>query len=369
MNILYLVTKIAIGGTEAVVRDLAAHAKKHGHHVVIMTFLKSANHMVDAIKHHNIHLISFPSANPFSIRNVMFLLHHLKHGAYDMIHAHTEEAHFYLSILSLIFTLPAPIVMTEHYYRYQNVRFNPMRRFMYQRYKKVICVSTEISHFLSHHVKRLHDRCVVVHNGIDLTKYQPLLTTTSKQPLRIVCTARLVKQKDLATAITALTYCQTPFHLLIIGDGKLHQQLSTLITRLELTNQVSLLGWCDDIPTQLQSADIYVQSSVWEGCSIAILEAMRAGLPLIVSHATGLLELVGDAALTFPIGNAKALAHHLDTLSQNPNLRYALSQRSLSRVQQFSLHTTWEKHFQLYQDVMTTFRTLNLTRHKEVSLE
>lgn len=359
MNIVYFVTKIGIGGTESVVRDLAIIAKNNGNFVNILTFCNTKNHIVDAIKDHGVNIITLPSKNPLSVRNLLFLLNFLKSNCIDIIHSHTEEVDYYLAILSIFFKLRVPIIMTEHYYRYKNVRFNPIRRLMYQRYKKIICVSTEISSFLKKHIKSLQDRCVVISNGIDLGIYsQKQLLKTDK--LEIFCVARLVKQKDLVTAITALKHCQNPMHLTIIGDGKLRKTLTKLINNLDLNTQVSILGYRADIPKLLKEADVYVQSSIWEGCSIAILEAMALGLPLIVSETPGILELVGNSALTFPIGDAKALAKHLDIISKNFKLQYTLAQHSLDRVRDFSLNTTWEKHAQLYRDLTKGFITLEV---------
>lgn len=349
MKILYLVTKIGIGGTEAVVRDLAMVAQKQGHDVTILAIFRTANHIIDELLQHNINLITFSLKNPFSILNI------IKTKAYDIIHAHNEEVDFLLAFLSLFIKIPAPIIMTEHYYRYKNARYNPLRRWMYKRFDKIICVSTEISNFLKKHVQSLDNKCVVIANGIDLEKY-----TTSevieKSTLHAICTARLVKQKDLTTAIKAIKQCKNHIHLSIIGDGKQRNKLTKLITHLGLKNQISLLGWRDDIAKQLKSADIYIQSSLWEGCSIAILEAMATGLPLIVSEAPGILELVGNAALTFPVGDASALAKLLDDISQNFKLLSTLAQSSLDRAQNFSLDITWEKHAQLYEYLIMEFQ-------------
>lgn len=342
MKILYFVTRIGIGGTEAVVRDLAILAQKQGYAVTIVTIFNTANHIVDELKQQNINLITFSLKNPFAVINF------IKNNTYDIIHAHTEEVDFFLAFLSLFIKIPAPIIMTEHYYRYKNVCYNPFRRFMYQRFNKIICVSTEISDFLKKHVKALHDKCEVIANGVDLKKYTSC-KVIEKPILHAICTARLVKQKDLTTAIRAIKYCQNPIHLSIIGDGRLRKKLTKLINHLGLENQVSLLGWSDDIAEQLKSADIYIQSSLWEGCSIAILEAMATGLPLIVSETPGIIELVGNAGLTFPLGDAKVLAKLLDDITKNFKLRHDLAQRSLHRAQDFSLDITWKKHLRLYE--------------------
>ncbi len=78
MNILYLVTKISIGGTEAVVRDLAVLANKNGHNVTILTFLSRSNHITETIIKNYIRIINFPSRNLFSLKNLIFFIKIIK---------------------------------------------------------------------------------------------------------------------------------------------------------------------------------------------------------------------------------------------------------------------------------------------------
>ncbi len=217
--------------------------------------------------------------------------------------------------------------MTEHYYRYKNVRFNPFRRWMYSNYRRVICVSNEMKIFFNKHLPKINNRCAVIHNGIEIKKFikQSTIKIAPANVITVICNARLVKQKDIQTCIRALSYTTENIHLIIAGDGKLRNKLIMLIDHFNLKDKVTLLGWREDIPQLLQAADVYLQSSKWEGCSIAILEAMASNLPLLVSNIPGIAETVGDAALLFPVGNEIMLAKHLDYLAKNSDLRRDLA--------------------------------------------
>lgn len=341
------------------VRDLTLLATAHGHDVTILTFKQQSNHINDELLNNKIKIIPFPSSNIFSIKNFLFFMRMMRTECYDIIHAHTEEAHFYLSFVSYFCQLPSPIIMTEHYYRYKNIRFNPFRRMMYKRYRRVICVSDYMKEFFCSHLPAIRKNCVAIHNGINISRNRTSkpLDVIPHQPIKLICNARLVKQKDISTCIKAISHTSTDTQLVITGDGKLRKRLSKLIMKLNLQGKITLLGWRTDVTTLLQNADIYIQSSRWEGFSIAILEAMTAGLPLIVSNAAGLVEAVGDAALIFPIGNVKQLAAHIDELATNPRLRHELSQLSLARSQQFSLDIMWQKYANLYLEVIQEHHT------------
>jgi glycosyltransferase involved in cell wall biosynthesis len=202
----------------------------------------------------------------------------------------------------------------------------------------------------------LHSRCKVIHNGVDYKQLSQLKsdssTRTSNNTLQVMTVARLDKQKDLATCIRAFAHVKSDIHLSIIGDGPQRKLLTDLIKQLNLSDRITLLGWQSNIPSCLSRADIYVQSSVWEGFSIGVLEAMAMGLPMVVSNAGALVEAVNNAGLIFPVGDAELLAQHLDSLAQNPGLRTEMSQQSLSRVKQFSLDNMWQQYDNVYRDII-----------------
>jgi glycosyltransferase involved in cell wall biosynthesis len=108
--------------------------------------------------------------------------------------------------------------------------------------------------------------------------------------------ARLDPVKDLATLIhaTAAVARQMPIALIVIGDGPEREQLESLAAELRVESSVRFLGHRDDARVWLGGCDVYANSSIHEGVSLTILEAMAAGLPIVATRVGGTPEIIDD---------------------------------------------------------------------------
>jgi glycosyltransferase involved in cell wall biosynthesis len=136
-------------------------------------------------------------------------------------------------------------------------------------------------------------------------------------------TGRLATQKaplDMVRAIAALQ--RDDVYMVWIGDGDLRPETERLIAKKGLVDRFLLLGDRDDVPDLLPALDVFVMSSLWEGLSCSVVEAMTCGVPvvatavnstpeIVVSGRTGLLARPGD-----PESLSRALAYKLDNPAQ-----------------------------------------------------
>lgn len=129
-----------------------------------------------------------------------------------------------------------------------------------------------------------------------------------ERPL-LVTVARLAEQKGLPVLLDAArTWARrTPPPLVVVaGEGPLRGRLSARIAAEGLP--VRLLGDRGDVADLLAAADVFVLASVWEGQPLVVQEALRAGAPVVATDVGGVADLVGDAAVLVPAGDAAALA-------------------------------------------------------------
>ncbi len=142
--------------------------------------------------------------------------------------------------------------------------------------------------------------------------------------------ARLAQQKGLETLLAAAAgpYDEDPLFV-VAGGGPLEHDLRARIDREQLP--VRLLGHRDDVPDLLRAADALVVPSRWEGQPLIVHEALRAGRPLIATAVGGIPEMVGDAALLVPAGDAAALRGAVRRLLADPALAARLAQASARR--------------------------------------
>lgn len=134
----------------------------------------------------------------------------------------------------------------------------------------------------------------------------------------ILAVGRLAPQKDYPSLLTAAASLERAT-VGIAGGGPLQDALQARITAERLP--VTLLGQRSDVPDLLAAADVFVLSSTWEARSLAVQEALRAGLPVVATAAGGTEELVGEAGLLVPAGDPAALAAALQQLVDQPDER------------------------------------------------
>src|SRR5262249_45264711 len=131
--------------------------------------------------------------------------------------------------------------------------------------------------------------------------------------LLAVMLGRLEVRKGPLDFIEAATRAQaagTKLHFLIVGDGPLRPEVEQLIRERGVGERVHLAGHRTDATALLPACDIFVQPSHYEGLSIAMLEALAAGLPMVSTRVAGVDEVLvgGEGALVGEVGDVAALA-------------------------------------------------------------
>lgn len=167
----------------------------------------------------------------------------------------------------------------------------------------------------------------------------------------VLSVGRMMPEKDHGTVIRAIRTIPDA-HLFLVGAGPDVATYKKMAQDLQVSNRVHFLGRRTDVAQLMKSADIFVQSSRFEGFGIAALEAMAAGLPVVASRVPGLAELVEGAGLLFEAGNDRELAQHLGELLTNLELRARLRDAGIERAAQFSIEKTVDGYETLYRGLI-----------------
>ena len=156
----------------------------------------------------------------------------------------------------------------------------------------VVCVSEDLSRDHRRRCRIPGTRILRIWNGIDTERFA--WSGPRIEPVAVaVC--RLSPVKDIAALLqaTAIVLNHLPeFRLRVAGDGPNRGELEALIARLGIGDSVDLLGERGDVPALLASAGLFVSSSLSEGLSLTLLEAMAAGLPVVATRVGGNPEVV-----------------------------------------------------------------------------
>lgn len=190
-----------------------------------------------------------------------------------------------------------------------------------------------------------------------LAAANPILTLAESAPL-VVFTGRLHPGKGLTKVVRAWPYVLQHFpmaRLWLIGEGPQEGELASLVGAMGLQSRIILPGAFDTVEDVLAAADAFVLPSLHEGMSIALLEAMAAGLPCVVSDIPGNRILIDhdDTGVVFPVDDITALADALTRVIANQQLAKRLGNAAHSRVlQHFSLERSAADHVDYFRSLI-----------------
>jgi len=140
----------------------------------------------------------------------------------------------------------------------------------------------------------------------------------------------------------------------LVGDGPLKSNNMTLVENLMLQKRVHFLGHRSDVPELVNTADISVLSSNFEGFGLAIVEGMAAGNASIGSDVSGLSEIIKDSGLLFKVGDAIALQSVLEKLISDNEYYKVISEKCRKKSENYDIKTMVEEYINVYKSQIVT---------------
>ncbi|MTJ12918.1 glycosyltransferase family 4 protein [Anabaena sp. UHCC 0187] len=340
--LLYIITKSELGGAQKNVYDLIKNFCKDYEIHLATSQLGLLTEFVSDLDV-PLHLISNLSRDiKFSgeflaIKECISLINKIKP---DIIHAHSSKAGVIARISGCI--SKTPVIFTAHGWGFTQGT-PPLQRtvaliaekLLAPLSAKLICVS-ESDRQLALSLRVGNQNSLrTVHNGI--ANIPVTIANPSQQPPQLIMVARFNEQKDHSTLLQAIAQLQNPcIHLDLVGSGSSLESCKALANSLGITEQVSFLGDRRDVPDLLAQSQIFILSTHYEGLPISILEAMRAGLPVVATNVNGIPEEVenGKTGLLVPPKDIDALAKALQTLIESPELRQQMGEAGRQKFEQ-----------------------------------
>jgi len=259
-----------------------------------------------------------------------------------------------------------------------NWKRNQIRRLVGHVVDRYVIVSDFFRSWLHEMCRVKDERIVYIPNGVDTEKFRPLdfgseweaVPSESRERLRrqlglppdnllVGTVGRLDPVKDFPTLMKGFNQIKDGFpraKLVIAGDGPVRSNLSRLGKELGLESSLIWLGERNDIPELLPCFDIFVQTSIFEGMSNTILEAMASGLPIIATATGGNPEVVshGENGLLVPVGGVRELSVALQKYLSDPVLRNKHGSSSRARALNcFDLSLMAARYAEMYETLVS----------------
>lgn len=227
----------------------------------------------------------------------------------------------------------------------------------------IVAVSDDTARAVVDELGVAADTVTVVVNGVDVDSPPPTERAAVRASLgagpdaHVLTMVGTCKQQKghvhLLDAVAAIAGRLPTLTVWLVGDGPLRPAIEARITALGLDDRVRLLGTRDDVPALLAASDSFVLPSLWEGMSVALLEAMAARLPVIATAVSGTTEILTDGVdgWVVPPADPDALAAAIAEVVTDPaeaTRRAAAARRRVEAA--YSTRRTAEQLRSLFHD-------------------
>jgi glycosyltransferase involved in cell wall biosynthesis len=278
----------------------------------------------------------------------------------SLIHAHEFDGITHGSLVARLVGVPCVATVHGKNYYWEKRR----RRLAYRvasHIATMVAVSEDLKRFITANVGVPAMRIKVIYNGQEV--FPPVAPEQRRclraelgleedeQVVGLVGSLYPIKgHKYLLEAVPRILKLHPDTTFLIVGRGELELPLKEEVNRCGLKNRVRFLGLRDDVSALLSLMDIFVLPSLSEGLSIALLEAMAAGKPVIATDVGGNPEVVvdGETGFLVPPRDADTLAAKLLLLVADKHQARRLGKNGRRRVQQ---HFSFQSMVNNYQDL------------------
>ncbi|MBI4167040.1 MAG: glycosyltransferase [Acidobacteria bacterium] len=345
-TILHTIETSEPGGAETVVLDLASKLDATRFRSIVL--LIKEGWLREKLEERGVRTILVDSGVWYDFRLPRAIARVVRQEKVDLIHSHLPDMNFYSCLAGAvgrrktITTYHGPIEIS----RARGFR-HAVKLWVVRRSAVSVVVVCDYVGAMLQNCGFTRDKIVKIYNGINIEPYGGERGSRLRAELGVPLDTKLVGMiahlhpakgyEFFIQAARKVVDALPKVRFVAVGEIKepIWEGLSTLIKSLDLGNHIHFLGLRDDIPSILNDLDVFALSSLSEGFPLAVLEAMAAGKPVVVTQSGGTKELVEDGRTGFlvPPGDSEALAARIREVLADPVLAAALGRAARHEVE------------------------------------
>ena len=344
LRVLVVVPQLRIGGAEKQAVLLSKGLRALGHHVAVATFYHGGEFEAD-LRAGGVPVYVVEKRTSVGLEVIAGLRRLLRQGGYDIAHSFLWPGNWRVQIAGRMVRTPGIIASTRGYLLDLGWHRSLAHRVLLPRPDLTTVNAEALKTHLVNDLGANPDRLRVIRNGLDLENYlhmpapeearRRLGIPSGKKVLGSVGNFHPVKnQEDLVRVFAHVRRRFPESVLVLVGNGEREPQLRRLTEELGLGGAVIFAGQSQRVTDYLAAMDLFLNSSLREGCCNAILEAMAAGLPVLAYDVGGNAELVveGETGNLFRPGAWEEMAKRAVDLLQDPVLSLGLGMAGRQRA-------------------------------------
>ena len=366
MKVLEVIRQGQIGGGESHLLDLIYFLDKQCFEPICLSF--TDGEMIRRLKAQGVKCQVIESCKAFDPKVQREVCRLVEDNDIDLIHAHGSRAAS--NMLFAAARTHKPLVYTVHGWSFHDDQPALVRRlrawsekFICQRASRVICVSQSNAN-TGQQVFGLK-QVDVIENGINLDVFSQSRAKSLRQQFGFDdhdfvagFVARATKQKSPLLFLQAveLAHARHPkVKGLFVGEGDMDDEVDAYISQHQMRGYLYRSKFRTDVPDVLKTIDVYCLPSLWEGLSIALLEAMAMGKAIVATPTDGTRELIADRenGLVVPFNDATRLADAILEMGNDQQLfsRCSIGARALV-AERFDARRVADSVMHIYEQLL-----------------
>jgi glycosyltransferase involved in cell wall biosynthesis len=286
-----------------------------------------------------------------------------------IIHAHQCSAWFYSALSRLLYSTPF-LILEEHgrfFPEVENSKRLFVNRLIIRRLThRFVAVSDDVRKRLQRYEGLEKDHIEVVYNGVNtkaaISQKERIKRRAdlgfSSEDFIVGTVGRYDPIKNLPMLVKSLHQSRKvlpSIRGLFVGDGPVFGKIRTLIKQLGLFEVVVMTGHREDARDLIPCLDLFVLASFSEGTSMALLEAMAAGVPVVVTDVGGNPEIVdkGETGWVIPSDSVEDLSSALKAAVNNPDISLKFGEAGRRRFEErFTFHRMIQRYRKIYHEMI-----------------
>lgn len=361
IRVLHVIDTLGPGGAETVFLQMATRLDPARFESTAV--IGGTGWLDEQLRRHSLAPRVAPAKGSVNIRYLISLLRLMRQHRSDVILAHLYGSAVYASLAGMFLSVPAVSVLHGQTDVPGEERFASLKSAIVRRgSRKLIFVSERLADSLTPRLRLDSSQCSVIPNGVDTEVFRPHRDRSLRDELGLsddmvlvgaIGNVREPKGYDVfLRAARALIERSQRFHFVIAGDrdNALGGQLERLGRDLGIERRLTFLGLRPDVSRILNNLDVFALSSHTEGFSIACIEAMACGVPVVATRSGGPEQILeGEAGVLVPTGDPKSLAAAIERVTSSKESATAMTARAMRRVHE---RYTLARMISSYEDLL-----------------
>lgn len=357
MKIVHIIPSLhKSGGAENLCVNLVASLNKIGQETILITLYNNINFYREELNEKKIIYYCLKKRKGLDIFNAVRLRKLIKKINPDIIHSHLNtEVSFFIS--RILKNKKIKFFHTIHYSMSKKSKPNFVDYFLIKYYMKnklinYIAISDEVQRSFMKYMN-LNINIPIIYNGLPVKSFQNNQTLDSREK-DFICIANFSEIKNHLSLIEAFWQVKQSFFnttLTLVGDGPMRLEIEKKIKKLKLEKNIFLLGERSDISNLLAKHKYFILPSFREGNPISMLEAMAAGLVILVTKYGGPKDIIinfKNGYLIDPFSIEHIATTMLNCL-EHKSINAEIHINNLIKITEYDIFKTAEKHVELYK--------------------